>query len=413
MRGNGTNPAITTADMAPSARLLDLTRSLRRTGRMATGVDRVELAYLEHFITDDAPVFGILRTALGYVLLDREGMRAFHGKLMGQMPWGPPSALSRLVRGRSVIVQSAESDARRSGIGRCMRGRLTQLLQRYLPTGFAYYNVGHSNLTDRMLGGVKAVGGSIHTLIHDVIPLEYPEYQRPGSVAPFRAKLARVSAYADRVIYNSHDTQKRTEQYLLQMGRVPNAIVAHLGTIFLVPDLSALPVGLLPEGPYFVTVGTIEPRKNHAFLLDLWAEMGPSAPPLLICGGRGWNNHSVFSRLDALGPSDNIHECSGLPDAALAALVQNSAGALIPSFAEGYGLPVVEALSLGARVLCNNLPIFHEIVGEKVIYAPVSERSLWISTTREWEISQPVAQDQAEFEGPQWRDHFKTVLSLT
>jgi glycosyltransferase involved in cell wall biosynthesis len=398
--------------MAPRVRLLDLTRSLRRAGRMATGVDRVEIAYLAELMNSDLPAFGLVRTPLGYVLLDQTGMKSFHAKMRGDDGWGPRSLLSRLGRGRTQAVQRAESDLRRMAVTRCTRGRLAAMLRKYLPVGFEYYNVGHSNLTARMLAGVTQAKGSIHVLIHDVIPLEYPQFQRAETIAPFRAKLGRVSAHADRVIYNSFDTQRRTEPFFENMGRVPDAIVAHLGTIEPQIKAAALPDTLLFDQPYFVTVGTIEPRKNHAFLLDLWEEMGVSAPPLLICGGRGWCNEAVFDRLDALGPSDGIYEFNELTDATLSQVVRNSCGVLIPSFAEGYGLPPIEALSLGARVLCNNLAVFDEIVGENADYLSVSQPNLWISKINEWKKSQPTAQENTQFEGPRWSDHFKIVLSI-
>ena len=138
------------------ARLLDLTRSLRRAGRGVTGVDRVELAYLEHFLADEAPVFGVIRTAFGYVILDSQGLGKFFNNLQGANSWGAASVLSRLARGRSASVKRAESDVRRWSIARSVRSRLAQMLQKTLPDGFDYYNVGHSNLTDRMMRGVKA-----------------------------------------------------------------------------------------------------------------------------------------------------------------------------------------------------------------------------------------------------------------
>lgn len=385
---------------------------MRRAGRVATGVDRVERAYLRRFVQEDVPCFGLLRTALGYVLLDRHGLDGFLARLEGRVPWGREGLLSRLPRSRPRAVQRSESDARRLSVARARRSALPGMLQRHFPGGFDYFNVGHSNLTDRVLGGVKGAGGKVHVLVHDVIPLEHPEFQRAGSVRTFEAKLRRVSAWADRVIYNSNDTRDRTEAFLHAMGRTPPGVVAYLGTDLPRPDIAALPAGLPPEGPYFVTVGTLEPRKNHTFLLDLWEEMGPSAPPLYLCGSRGWNNEALFARLDGLPADHPVKEVSGLDDAALAALVQGASGTLFPSLAEGFGLPPLEAVQLGSRVLCNDLGVIREFLGDNAVYASVSHRYLWKNVVNEWTKKPKDAGRKTSFVGPEWDQHFKTVLRL-
>ena len=218
-------------------------------------------------------------------------------------------------------------------------------------------------------------------------------------------------AQADLVIYNSQDTRQRSEAQI--RGRIPPAVVAHLGLDLPAPDGGELPAGLPPKLPFFVVVGTIEPRKNHGFLLDLWQQMGPNAPLLLICGARGWNNNAVFDRLDRLPAGGPVREFSSLSDAGLAALVQGAAGMLFPSHAEGFGLPPAEALSLGSRVLCNDLPVLHEVLGDKAVYAALSEPYSWIRTIEEWAASVPDPRPATTFIAPTWAEHFKTVLKST
>jgi glycosyltransferase involved in cell wall biosynthesis len=377
-----------------------------------TGVDRVELAYLDQFLALSEPAFGIVRTPFGYLLIDRDGLDAFRNRLNKALPWGQITFMSRLGQKRDETVRQAESDLRRTAVGRARRGRVQAMLQQHVPKGFAYYNVGHSNLTDRMLGAVRSAGGQVHVLVHDVIPLEFPQFQRGGTVEKFRRKIENTARHADRIIYNSEDTRQRAQPYLWRSDRETESIVAHLGTIMPTPDPTGLPAGLPPKQPYFMSIGTIEPRKNHAFLLDIWEALGLDAPPLLICGNRGWQNEAVFARLNALPLDSPIREVPNLDDGALAHLLGNSAGLLFPSIAEGYGLPPVEALSLGARVLCNDLAVLREILGDKAVYASVNERYLWQNTITNWAKCPPIAQNTINFTSPTWDDHFKTVLRL-
>lgn len=374
----------------------------------------MERAYAEALLlAEDVPLFGLARTGFGYVLLDKKGIRSFFAKLGGAEEWGTADWLSRLLRGRSEALQRAESDLRRLAIVRVVPRRLKQMLSDALPAGYAYLNVGHSNITDRVFGAVHGSAGRITVLVHDVIPLEHPEFQRPNTVAPFRDKMQRVAQDADLVIYNSLDTRRRTESIFQEWGRVPPAVVALLGVDVPEPKPDELPKHLLLHELYFVTVGTIEPRKNHAFLLGLWAQMGVDAPPLVICGNRGWNNDVVFARLDALRANDQIIEAPGLSDRAVAALVQGATATLFPTVSEGFGLPPVESLRLGTRVLCNDLEVLREVLGVNGHFISVAEPQLWIDTIQKWAKNPQNALQASGEDELTWERHFNSVLRLT
>lgn len=381
--------------------MLDLTRLIRRAGKTLTGVDRVELAYLRAVLADPVTGFGLIRSRLGYILLDQSGMGAMEAFLSGPTTGSDPEHLSR----------TAWRNARRVSIARVPPTFLGAMLRRHLPQNSAYLNVGHSNLTERVLRTVhRSLNAKTAVFVHDVIPLEFPEYQRDGTVAPFAEMIERVANHADLVIYNSNDTETRAKAWI---KRPPPSIVAHLGTELAPAEPDELQRSLAKASPYFVCVGTIEPRKNHAFLLDIWDEMGAQAPGLVIAGSRGWKNGNVFDRLDALPLWSPVTEAAGLTDGALASLIEGAAAVLFPSHAEGYGLPAVEAASRGVPLIVNDLGVFREILGDIPIYASVSDRYLWITKIKNLAAAPYAASKNVCFHPPTWDAHFKIVLSLT
>ncbi len=381
---------------------------MRRAGRVLTGVDRVEMAYLDALISDHVPVFGLVRTPFGYVLLDESGLTAMRDSLRNPSEMVSPDLLSWMSRGLSRIERKAQSEVRRHALARALPGKLAQMLVKHLPQGTHYFNVGHSNLTKRVLSAVTGLCGKTVVLIHDVIPLDFPEFQRDGTVVVFRKKVKLVREFADVVIYNSADTRTCSEAQMQQWGSLPEGIVSHLGTEKVNIDVEFE----IPKAPYFVTIGTIEPRKNHAFLLGLWDELGPYAPELHIIGGRGWNNDAVFAHLDSMPKEGPVFERTGLTDGQMLAVLKGASGFLFPSHAEGFGLPPVEAAALGVPILSNDLPVIREILGDIPVYASVSDRYLWLNELKQMAGADAALHPKRDFVPQSWADHFNEVLRL-
>lgn len=375
---------------------------VRRAGRPLTGIDRVELAYLQTLSARPDPFFAISRTKLGYVLLDHGGARDMAQRL-GTDSFGKLDPLGLVSAGRPEAVRRAEADLRRLCHARCLPQRLGAMLKKHLPAGTRYINTGHANFTDRMRSALRGIDAHLAVMVHDVIPLEAPGWQREGAADRFARFLLDVEREADLILYNSHDTQSRTEAV---MQRPPPAVVAHLGVDTALPDI--LPEGFAPQTPYFVVLGTIEPRKNHAFLLNLWEGWGAEAPGLVIVGQRGWNNEEVFARLDA--GVDKVIEAPTLTDGQVTTLLDGAHGLLFPSLLEGYGLPPMEAAMRGVPVLANPLPVLREVMGDIPIYEDVANPYRWRQ-----QIEQLAEQRRhpEPFLQPTWADHFNTVLKLT
>ena len=290
------------------------------------------------------------------------------------------------------------------------------MLRKHLPEGSLYLNTGHGNLTDAVFRAVHAIKGArCAALVHDTIPLDHPDLCRTGTGAAFARRLQSVGANADLVIYTTDTAATAAARHFARWGRVPPAVVAPLGVHWITPDMSHLPPRLPLDRPYFLAVGTIEPRKNHALLLDIWAGFharmpADDIPRLFILGARGWADAALLDRLDRLPfRNDTVFEVAGLPDAAVAALMKRSAGLLFPSLAEGYGLPPLEAAQAGAPVVCNDLPVYRETLGDYPVYVSVTDGYLWAQTING--LAQGHRGPTKRFKAPDWADHFNRVLS--
>lgn len=280
-----------------------------------------------------------------------------------------------------------------------------------------YINVSHENLDNvhiaRWLerGGVS---GSIF-MVHDLIPITHPEYVIPGAPKRHIRRLETIARNASCILANSRYTKDVLTTYLTEQNlTIPHARIAPLG----VEDVFGRRYEQAAEvPPYFVCVGTVEPRKNHTFLLQVWArlvdEMGQSAPKLVIVGRRGWENENTVDLLErAPNIRSHVIESANLPDPVLSRLIVNSRGTLFPSYVEGYGLPVAESLALGTPAICSNIDVLHEIGGKLIERLDPLDGPAWIEAIKEYtHIQAPRAQLMrtriAHYRALRWADHMR------
>ena len=370
--------------------LLDITRLLWRRwiGRYPTGIDRVCLAYLRHF---EGQAQAVIQHRRMRRILGRKASAALFALLADPRP-----------RIRLGLIASALC----FGPGRSAAGR-----------GRIYLNVGHTGLNEE--GFRKWVRKSDVRpvyLIHDLIPITNPEYCRAGEGRKHRERMRTVLDNAAGLIGNSQATLDAFERFARDEGKpMPPSVPALLGT-----DL--LPAATATGGngpPTFITLGTIEARKNHILLLRVWQrlvrELGSRAPRLSIVGQRGWEAEPVFEILDRDSSlRGHVEELNGCSDRDIAQHLGSARALLFPSLAEGYGLPMIEALGAGVPVIASDLPVFREIAEDIPDYLDPGDESRWEAAIMDYAADGSRARAAQlrrieRFSMPGWPHHFEVV----
>lgn len=154
--------------------------------------------------------------------------------------------------------------------------------------------------------------------------------------------------------------------------------VVPLGPTFAPPDPAATTAALrelgLERDGYLLAVGTIEPRKNLRALLE--AVMKPARPrhPLVVVGPDGWNE-DLAPLIEAAG--DRVRRVGFVPDATLAALCDGALALCCPSLAEGFGMPVLDAMSVGTATVTSKDPALVELVGPDAVTVEALDVDGW------------------------------------
>jgi len=374
--------------------IIDVTRSLSRAlqGRLPTGVDRVILEYIRRFMQNAQ---ALVRVGGRWVVLDKRGSAVLFDALLA-----PDHAFSWRVR---KLVGCA------------------YLFNWFKPAaGAIVLNMGHSGLQDPGYGlCVRRHGWRALYFLHDLIPITHPEYCRPGEAHHHRQRLQTMLVTAGGIVVNSAATAHELAVYACGTGLPqPPCVVALLAPGRLAAPSTQRP---LPE-PYFVMLGTIEPRKNHLLLLQVWRQLVDRqrgrVPRLVLIGQRGWECEQVVDLLERCEPLRGVVlEQPHCPDQELATWLAHAQALLFPSFAEGYGMPLVEALSVGLPVLASDLPAFREVAGDVPEYLDPLDGPGWAAAIADY--AQPSsARRQAQcgrmagWRAPTWEAHFAQVDAL-
>lgn len=342
---------------------------------LQTGIQRVVKAQLKYLLREEASEF-----LVEPVYMEKRGevwelcyARSFTASFLGLDSFLLPEALrvDRLLRGEPGALYYVPD---LFGGGVCEAYRLG---------GF------YEDLKRR---GVKIV-----FLVHDLLPIKFPQYFPEGADEVHACYVEAVLRFSDLVLTNSQATAEDLLSFAKERGLLREELkvkVLPLGADFSkVPHKEPSPeeeafLSKLHSQKFFLMVGTLEPRKGHALVLSalerLWEEGREVA--LVIVGKEGWMVEDLMKRIKGhpeLGK--RLFYLGQVSDALLEILYRKALAVICASQAEGFGLPLVEALYSGAKVIARDIPVFRELETEGVYFFENREDPLRFSEfLREW-----------------------------
>ncbi|MHB8885466.1 MAG: glycosyltransferase family 4 protein [Methylovirgula sp.] len=378
----------------------------RRRYAAPTGIEKVDLAFADYFSRNSDRLCGALHYGFGSpIIFDPTECTSILNDIRDR--WREDAPLERDLQYQNLRAWLL-NDARQPPRGRLNEGGWQRLAansvsifrtakfsilqdrSRAIPKGAIYLNIAQYALEIPIYFQWLYKRQDLQKVffIHDLLPLDHPEFWPSGHRERFERRMSCALKYGTAFITASNLVRDRLHTELKNQGRRNVPIFAgHL------PTPNAVTRDIVPADPdlanasYFLVIGTLEPRKNHLLLLNIWRELvasGGEVPKLVFVGKRGWTNEQLVSVIErATHCRSHVAEVSGLVSSSIRELLLHAKGVLVPSEAEGFGLPIVESLSAGVPVVASDIPVFREVALDCAIFHHPLDGLGWLKTIRE------------------------------
>ncbi len=271
----------------------------------------------------------------------------------------------------------------------------------------------------------KAAGANIGVMVYDIIPLKHPEFFPPVISMRFREWFEQAVKTADFFAAISVTVKSDVEAYIKENYPAYSGI--HVFSFPLGSELDnahqrvASDTSLdsfIEKKNAFLCVGTIESRKNHRYLLDAFDLIWQKCPNVSLCiiGKVGWLSDEVINRINTHPLFEKtLFMFNNISDTGLEYYYQHSKALIFPSFVEGFGLPIVEALHYGLPVFASDIPVHREAGGDFCTYFdtknPLSLAEIIIGIENSGKM--PRVRDNKEYIPVTWKDSCRELLRKT
>jgi glycosyltransferase involved in cell wall biosynthesis len=273
---------------------------------------------------------------------------------------------------------------------------------------------------EAVIYNLSKCGGKSVVLIHDLIPLVYPQLSNENHVTAFKNWLNIIISHANTVVCVSesvfYDFLRAMDNYTYNSISLRSVGWCHLGSDFKVIPLKAdaklaLTKIEIPQ-PYFLSVGTVEPRKAYTVCIDamelIWEKELDAS--FVIVGKYGWSQSVLKERiLKHPEYQRRLFWFDAASDVELRSLYSNALALVSSSLSEGFGLPIIEAAHNGLSSIVSDIPVFREIGGRSTKFFEVTN-SRELSFQLEWALQKPKVKPDLDF--LTWEESISQLIEM-
>lgn len=267
------------------------------------------------------------------------------------------------------------------------------------------------------LASLKDDKVNIITVMYDIIPITHSQYCSDELVKVFHQWLEKIYPISDGFISISKTVNEQVFEFF--NNKYSDVLIKKFDYFRLGADIqrhneiisenNIRYKSIFDKNRTFLTVCTIEPRKNHRYILNVFEKLWEKGFDInyVMIGRKGWKMNDFIEDVENhIEYNKRLFLLDNIDDNMLIYAYQNSKAMIFASFAEGFGLPIIESLHTGLQVLASDIPIHREIGGDFVSYFDLGDKNTLLRTLEKNNYEK----DLTTFTWKTWNDSSKQLI---